>query len=110
MAPRPRRNAVIDRQRPSKRRPIEAGAPWLRALGVTDPGGRPVADMADKFRQIQKFGEILGHLIKEAPLPKERVLRVFDMGCGKGYLTFATSELLGGRAHVRRHRDAPRPR
>ena len=94
-------NAALTGNDRQKRRPIEAGAPWLRALGVTDPGGRPVSDMADKFRQIQKFGEILGHLIKEAPLPKERVLRVFDMGCGKGYLTFATSELLGGRAHVR---------
>ena len=94
-------NAVPTGHDRQKRRMIAADAPWLRALGVTDPGGRPVSDMADKFRQIQKFGEILGHLIKEAPLPKERVLRVFDMGCGKGYLTFATSELLGGRAHVR---------
>jgi len=94
-------NAVPTGHDRQKRRMIAADAPWLRALGVTDPGGRPVSDMADKFRQIQKFGEILGHLIKEAPLPKDRVLQVFDMGCGKGYLTFATSELLGGRAHVR---------
>jgi hypothetical protein len=84
-----------------KRRSIPAGAPWLRALGVTDPAGRPLSDMADKFRQIQKFGEILAHLIKEAPLPTGRVLDVFDMGSGKGYLTFAASELLGDRARVR---------
>jgi SAM-dependent methyltransferase len=83
-----------------KSRAIGAGAPWLRALGVTDGRGRPVAAMADKFRQIERFAELLGHLLKEAPLPLDRRLRVFDMGCGKGYLTFATSELLGERANV----------
>jgi hypothetical protein len=83
-----------------KRRAIDAKTPWLRALGVTGDGGRPIAAMTDKFRQIEKFAEILGHLAKEAPLPLDRRLRVFDMGCGKGYLTFATSELLGDRADV----------
>lgn len=83
-----------------KNRSIGADAPWLRALGVTDGHGRPLAAMADKFRQIERFAELLGHLLKEAPLPSDRRLRVFDMGCGKGYLTFAASELLGERADV----------
>lgn len=83
-----------------KNRSIGADAPWLRALGVTDGNGRPLAAMADKFRQIERFAELLGHLLKEAPLPADRRLRVFDMGCGKGYLTFAASELLGERAEV----------
>ena len=87
-----------DRQ---KKRAIGAGVPWLQALGVTDSRGRPAAAMADKFRQIEKFAEILGHLLAAAPLPADRRLRVFDMGCGKGYLTFAASELLGDRAEVR---------
>lgn len=86
-----------DRQ---KKRAIGAEAPWLQALGVTDGRGRPLAAMTDKFRQIEKFAELLGHLIKEAPLPTDRRLRVFDMGCGKGYLTFAASELLRDRATV----------
>jgi SAM-dependent methyltransferase len=84
----------------SKTRSISSDAPWLRALGVTDPIGRPMTAMADKFRQIQKFSEILSHLLKEAPLPTDRRLQVFDMGCGKGYLTFAACELLGERAQV----------
>jgi SAM-dependent methyltransferase len=84
----------------SKRRAIPADAPWLRALGVTGMHGRPVAPMADKFRQIENFAEILGHLISEAHLPKDRRLRVFDLGCGKGYLTFAAAELLGEGADV----------
>ncbi|HEY4989118.1 MAG TPA: SAM-dependent methyltransferase [Opitutaceae bacterium] len=83
-----------------KKRAIPSDAPWLRALGVTDAGGKPLAAMTDKFRQIEKFSEILGHLLMEAPLPTDRQLRVFDMGCGKGYLTFAASTLLGDRANV----------
>jgi SAM-dependent methyltransferase len=83
-----------------KARPIAQETPWLRSLGVTDARGRPLAAMTDKFRQIEKFAEILGHLLKEAPLAQDRTLRAFDMGCGKGYLTFAASELLGDRAEV----------
>jgi SAM-dependent methyltransferase len=84
-----------------KNRPIAPSVPWLRALGVTDERGKPLAPMTDKFRQIERFAEILGHLLKEASLDDGRRLRVFDMGCGKGYLTFATSDLLGERADVR---------
>lgn len=82
-----------------KNHPIDPGSPWLRALGVTDERGRPLAAMTDKFRQIENFAEILGHLLKELP-QAGRPLRVFDMGCGKGYLTFAASALMGGAAEV----------
>jgi SAM-dependent methyltransferase len=83
-----------------KSRPIPLDAPWLRALGVTVELGRPAASMADKLRQIEKFSELLGHLLADAPLPRDGPLRVFDMGCGKAYLTFAVCELLGERAQV----------
>jgi SAM-dependent methyltransferase len=79
---------------------IDANALWLKALGVTGSHGKPIAPMADKFRQIEKFSEILGHLVSETPLPKAGNLRLYDMGCGKGYLTFAACELLGDRAEV----------
>jgi hypothetical protein len=78
-----------------KVRAIAPSAPWLRALGVTDEKGRPLAPMTDKFRQIEKFAEILRHLMAEAPFEPGKPVRVFDMGCGKGYLTFATAQLLG---------------
>ena len=45
---------------------ISAHAPWLRALGVTNDRGQPREGMADKFRQIQKFAELLRHLLDEA--------------------------------------------
>jgi SAM-dependent methyltransferase len=56
--------------------------------------------MAAKFRQINKFVELLSHLSTEATLPSDRPLRVVDMGCGKGYLTFATAAFFGARADV----------
>ncbi len=79
---------------------VPANAPWLRALGVTNDRGQPREGMAAKYRQIQKFTELLSHLIAESPLPSDRPLRVVDMGCGKGYLTFAVAALLGPRATV----------
>jgi hypothetical protein len=80
---------------------IPAAAPWLRALGITNDRGQPREGMADKFRQIQKFAELLSHLIGEADFPADRPLNIVDMGAGKGYLTFAIAALLGDRAHVR---------
>jgi SAM-dependent methyltransferase len=101
---------------------IPADAPWLESLGVTNNRGQPREGMADKFRQIQKFSELLSHLVSEAfpdapppiaassdaplsppgsPLSAPNVqLRVVDAGSGKGYLTFAVAALLGERAHV----------
>ena len=84
----------------AKAHPVSARAPWLHALGVTNERGQPREGMADKFRQIQKFTELLGHLLAEAKLESAPSLRVVDMGCGKGYLTFAVSALLGDRATV----------
>ena len=79
---------------------IAADAPWLRALGVTNDRGRPREGMADKFNQIQKFAELLTHLIDEAAFPAGQRLCIVDMGSGKGYLTFAIAALLGERADV----------
>jgi len=45
---------------------IPATAPWLHALGVTNDRGRPREGMAGKFSQIQKFAELLSHLLDEA--------------------------------------------
>jgi SAM-dependent methyltransferase len=86
-----------DRQ---KSHAIDPSAPWLRALGVIDGRGKPIPSMADKFRQIENFADILGHILKEIPFASDRRLRVFDMGCGKGYLTFATSAMLGEKGDV----------
>jgi hypothetical protein len=73
-----------------KERPIAAGGPWLHALGVTTATGAVRERMAAKFKQINRFVELLAPLVKAAPLPPDRPVQLADMGCGKGYLTFAT--------------------
>ncbi|MDF3059708.1 MAG: hypothetical protein K0R17_3923 [Rariglobus sp.] len=99
---------------------IAGDAPWLRALGVTNDHGLPREGMAHKFRQIQKFTELLATLLTEAGLapaqadsgarlpapdagssdPSTAPIRIADMGCGKGYLTFALAAHLGPLAEV----------
>ena len=86
-----------------KHRPIEAkAAPWLHSLGVTDAQGAVCKGMEAKFRQINKFVEILQGLVADAGLAvpdaagRARALRLVDMGCGKGYLTFAAYDWLRG--------------
>jgi SAM-dependent methyltransferase len=78
-------------------------SPWLNRLGVTQPDGRVAKGMESKFRQIHRFLELLDPLLADAephfaPGPG-RVL--VDMGCGKGYLTFAAAE------HLARRSDGP---
>ena len=85
MAPEPEHDV-------KKRTPLAVEhAPFLHALGVTAATGEARPGMADKLRQIQRFVEILGHLVDDSPLRDRRELRVLDMGAGKGYLTFATA-------------------
>ena len=83
----------------------ERSQPWLEKLGVTTATGAVREGLADKHRQIHKFTEILSHLTADAALPTHRPLEIADMGCGKGYLTFATYDylnLVASRvAHVR---------
>lgn len=91
----------------SKHRLIAPETTWLRGLGVTRDDGRPREGMAPKLRQIERFAETLQHLLQEAGLLPDGAdalprppFHLVDMGCGKGYLTFAASALLGARAIV----------
>lgn len=79
---------------------IPAEAPWLRLLGITNDQGQPRENRSAKFRQIQKFAELITHLAAETNLPTGRLLQIADMGCGKGYLTFAVAALFGDRAQI----------
>jgi len=66
--------------------------PYLHALGITDAKGVVHKNAQDKFRQINKYIEILDGLIRE--LASRETLRIIDMGAGKGYLTFALYDYL----------------
>jgi SAM-dependent methyltransferase len=74
-----------------------SGMGWLRDLGVTNAAGEARPGMAPKLRQIQRFVELLGHLVDDSPALPGRALRVVDMGAGKGYLTFALAEFFRAR-------------
>ena len=76
----------------AKRRYIDPQRPFLAALGVTDAQHQVVPAMSRKWKQINKFVEILDHAIGASPLAQRSRLRVLDFGCGKGYLTFAVHE------------------
>lgn len=69
-------------------------SPYLQLLGITDKTGKVVPKMADKYRQINKYLEIIEGLIASANLPKK--VHIVDMGSGKGYLTFALYDFLCG--------------
>lgn len=58
---------------------------WLYKLNVMDKNGIVLSHMQKKFRQINKFLEMIESI--ENKLPKNS--KIIDMGCGKSYLTFA---------------------
>lgn len=70
-----------------KKRLLDPAAPWLRMLGITSASGEVLAQSHDKWRQINKYLEIIGTLLRETRLPPDA--HIADMGSGKGYLTFA---------------------
>ncbi|MFC2109486.1 SAM-dependent methyltransferase [Bacteroidota bacterium] len=80
----------ITHDKPKQKR-ADMGA-YLRFLGVTDADNNVIPKMADKFRQINKYLEIMEGLISNAKLPKH--IQIVDMGSGKGYLTFALYDYL----------------
>ncbi|HQC95993.1 MAG TPA: SAM-dependent methyltransferase [Aquabacterium sp.] len=90
----------INRQR---RHPLTLDLPFLQELGVTDARAQLVPAMARKWRQINKFVEVLGHAIAESPLAQRdpaQPVRVLDFGAGKGYLTFAVHHHLKASGRV----------
>ncbi|PKP52689.1 MAG: SAM-dependent methyltransferase [Bacteroidetes bacterium HGW-Bacteroidetes-1] len=75
-----------------KSRLIDAKKMHWYLLGLTDLNGTILPSMQHKFKQVNKYIEILDGLIE--PLPKDKALHIADMGAGKGYLTFALYEYL----------------
>jgi SAM-dependent methyltransferase len=62
---------------------------YLHALGITTDSGEVRDKQQDKWRQINKFVETLSSFFDNSPLKDRQELMITDMGCGKGYLTFA---------------------
>ena len=66
--------------------------PFLIEMGVMTPAGKVKAAMYHKFRQINRFLELVDDIVPM--LPATGKLHVVDFGCGKSYLTFALDYLL----------------
>lgn len=65
---------------------------YLEALGISSANGKILKEGQRKFRQINKYIEILNNFIKDTFPQKE--LKILDVGSGKGYLTFALYDFL----------------
>ena len=64
-----------------------AGNIYLQRLGVTTTTFQVRNKSQDKYKQINKYVEIIDDILKKTKLPKDAI--VVDMGSGKGYLTFS---------------------
>ena len=65
---------------------LDGSEPFLRALDVSDANGRVRDRRQSKFRQINRFLELIRDV--EDKLPSDH-LRICDLCCGKSYLSFA---------------------
>ncbi len=79
-----------------KKRYIKAeGNIYLKELGITKPNGEVFHKKIDKFKQINRYVELLAPKLDELNFEDE--IHIVDMGSGKGYLTFALYEYLTNR-------------
>lgn len=60
---------------------------FLIKLGVMNKDGKVLSNRYDKFKQLNRFLEMVSDCIEH--LNKTRTINIIDFGCGKSYLTFA---------------------
>lgn len=75
-----------------KSRILDGGENFLIKLGISDTSGRVHDKKQAKFRQICRFLEHIDEIYDE--LPKEKQLKIYDLCCGKSYLSFAVYHYL----------------
>ena len=75
---------ALDKQ---KNRMLTGKEDFLIELGISDKSGRVHDKKQPKFRQICRFLEHIADVYGE--LPTEGPLKIYDLCCGKSYLSFA---------------------
>lgn len=72
-----------------KNRFVDTGSKYLNLLGITSADGKVKSDKNHKFKQVDKFIEILDSLYRDSSLVDKKQIKILDLGSGKSYLTFA---------------------
>jgi hypothetical protein len=83
-----------------KHRFVEQSRPYLRELGITDANGQIIPAMSRKWKQINKFIEVLSNAIENTGIAKREQVHIADFGSGKAYLTFAVHDYLSAQLGV----------
>lgn len=65
---------------------------FLVELGIMTAAGKVINSKYDKFKQINRYLELVSDCIPY--LDKNKTIRIIDFGCGKAYLTFALYDFL----------------
>ena len=89
--------AKIESNNREKNYILSGSEPFLKLLDVSDESGRVRDKRQSKFRQINRFLELIRDCLSH--LPATGTLRICDLCCGKSYLSFAAyhyfTEVLG---------------
>lgn len=80
-------SSTIQAHNKEKKRLLNPSQAYFHALEITDLKGAVTPNGQKKFKQINKYIEIIDSILKERPLPSDAIIA--DFGSGKGYLTFA---------------------
>jgi len=92
---------VVEHDKTRKRYVMPEGNIYLRELGITTADGHVKGDKQDKFKQINKYVEIVESIVNSASLSPD--FNIVDMGAGKGYLTFALYDYLTNTLNLKPH-------
>lgn len=90
-APTFKKNLVLEHDH-KKVRFVDSKSLYLHKLEITDKEGKVRPKKQDKFKQINKYIELLDSLLSS--YKESDHLKIVDMGSGKGYLTFALYDYL----------------
>ena len=71
---------------------------YLRELGITNANWEIRREMSDKYKQINKYIELLAPYLND--FSKFESIHFADMGSGKGYLTFALYDYLANKLKI----------
>ena len=89
---RPSFESAIEALDNKKNRMLTGEEEFLKRLGISDKNGRVHDKKQGKFRQICRFLEHIESVY--AKLPENKPLKIYDLCCGKSYLSFAVYHYL----------------